>query len=147
MKENITKNNEKKYTLDELCSLTDTSKRTVRFYMGQGLVDRSQGQKKGAYYLEKHLLQLLEIKKWQKSGLSLERIKEILNDSNTDKLIPPIKKQEVGTVEVWSHLLIADGVSLQIEPNRAGLTPQQIRKLSMMIMDSYKQVKSSTEGE
>ena len=48
--------NEKKYTLDELCSLTDFSKRTVRFYMGQGLVDRGLGVKKFTYYTETHLL-------------------------------------------------------------------------------------------
>ena len=48
--------NEKKYTLDELCSLTAFSKRTVRFYMGQGLVDRGLGVKKFTYYTETHLL-------------------------------------------------------------------------------------------
>jgi DNA-binding transcriptional MerR regulator len=132
---------DKKYSLDELCTLTDTSKRTIRFYMGQGLVDRGEGQKKGSFYLEKHLLQLLEIKKWQKAGLSLERIKEIIRDENTDELIPPIKIQQAGTVEVWSHLLISDGISLQIEPHRSGLTPEQIRRLSKQIITAYEQLK------
>jgi len=134
-------NCDKKYSLDELCSLTDTSKRTIRFYMGQGLVDRGEGQKKGSFYLEKHLLQLREIKKWQKAGLSLERIKEIIRDENTDELMPPIKTQQAGTVEVWSHLLISDGISLQIEPNRSGLTPEQIRQLSKQIIAAYEQLK------
>jgi hypothetical protein len=34
------------FTLDELCSLTETSKRTVRFYMQTGLVNRPIGQKR-----------------------------------------------------------------------------------------------------
>jgi len=119
--------------------------------MGQELVERGEGQKKGTFYLEKHLLQLLEIKKWQKAGLSLERIKDILSDKQTDELFPPIKQQEPGTVEVWSHLLIADGISLQIEPHRASLTPEQIRMLSKQIKSLYNSVKSenntSKEGE
>ncbi len=135
--------NDKKYSLDELCALTEFTKRTVRFYMQEGLVDRSEGQKKGAFYLEKHLLQLLEIKKWQKAGLSLDRIKEIIRDENTDELIPPIKIQQTGMVEVWSHLLISDGISLQIEPNRAGLTPEQSRELSKKLMQIYKEIKQA----
>jgi len=135
--------NDKKYSLDELCLLTEFSKRTVRFYMQQGLVDRSEGQKKGAFYLEKHLLQLLEIKKWQKAGLSLDRIKEIIRDENTDELIPPIKNQQAGSVEVWSHLLVSDGISLQIEPNRAGLTPEQTRQLAKQLMQIYKDIRQT----
>ncbi len=133
---------EKKYTLDELCVLTDLNKRTIRFYMGQGLVDRGEGQKKGCFYLEKHLLQLLEIKKWQQAGLSLERIGEILKDKNSNELIPPVKQQQAGQVEVWSHLFIADGLNLQIEPNRAGLKPEQLRKFASKIMDFYQEIKS-----
>jgi len=135
--------NDKKYSLDELCALTEFTKRTVRFYMQEGLVDRSEGQKKGAFYLEKHLLQLLVIKKWQKAGLSLDRIKEIIRDENTDELIPPIKVQQAGMVEVWSHLLISDGISLQIEPSRAGLTPEQTRELSKKLMQIYEEIKQA----
>ena len=138
-------NEVKKYSLDELCSLTDFSKRTVRFYMQEGLVDRSEGQRKGAYYLEKHLLQLLEIKKWQQAGLSLDRIKDIMKGENDDENIPPIKPQQPGSLEVWSHLNIADGVQLQIEPNRSDLTPEQIRKLLKSVMSHYEEIKNNNQ--
>ena len=136
-------NEERHYSLDELCSLTDTSKRTVRFYMQEGLVDRSEGQRKGAYYLEKHLLQLLEIKKWQQAGLSLDRIKDIMKGE--DEKIPPIKPQQPGSLEVWSHLNIADGIQLQIEPNRSGLTPEQIKKLLKSVMNNYEEIKNNSQ--
>ena len=138
-------NDERHYTLDELCTLTDISKRTVRFYMQEGLVDRSEGQRKGAYYLEKHLLQLLEIKKWQQAGLSLDRIKDIMKGEDEDKNIPPIKPQQPGSLEVWSHLNIADGIQLQIEPNRSGLTSEQIRKLLKSVMNNYEEIKSNSQ--
>ncbi len=138
-------NTEKHYSLDELCTLTETTKRTVRFYMGQGLMDRSEGQKKGAYYLEKHLMQLLEIKKWQKAGLSLERIKSVIHQEGDD-LLPPVLPHQPGTIEVWSHLSIADGVQLQIEANRAGLTPEQVRALSSVIMTEYERLTKTTKN-
>lgn len=135
-----TDNEERHYSLDELCTLTDTSKRTVRFYMQEGLVDRSEGQRKGAYYLERHLMQLLEIKKWQSAGLSLERIRQIIRNEKDNELIPPIQPQQPGSLEVWSHLNIADGIQLQIEPNRSGLSPEQIRKLLKSIMKELSRI-------
>ena len=138
-------NEERHYSLDELCSLTDTSKRTVRFYMQEGLVDRSEGQRKGAYYLERHLMQLLEIKKWQKAGLSLERIKQIIRDEQDNELIPPIQAQQPGSLEVWSHLTIADGIQLQIEPMRSGLSPEQIRTLLKSVTKELNRITGEKE--
>ena len=138
-------NEERHYSLDELCSLTDTSKRTVRFYMQEGLVDRSEGQRKGAYYLERHLMQLLEIKKWQKAGLSLERIKQIIRDEKDNELIPPIQPQQPGSLEVWSHLTIADGIQLQIEPMRSGLSPEQIRTLLKSVTKELNRITGEKE--
>ena len=138
-------NEERHYSLDELCSLTDTSKRTVRFYMQEGLVDRSEGQRKGAYYLERHLMQLLEIKKWQKAGLSLERIKQIIRDEQDNELIPPIQPQQPGSLEVWSHLTIADGIQLQIEPMRSGLSPEQIRTLLKSVTKELNRITGEKE--
>ncbi len=138
-------NEQRHYSLDELCSLTDISKRTVRFYMQQGLVDRSEGQRKGAYYLERHLMQLLEIKKWQQAGLSLERIKQIIRDEKDNGLIPPIQPQQPGSLEVWSHLNIADGIQLQIEPGRSGLSPEQIRKLLKSVTKELNRISGEEE--
>lgn len=138
-------NEQRHYSLDELCSLTDTSKRTVRFYMQEGLVDRSEGQRKGAYYLERHLMQLLEIKKWQQAGLSLERIKQIIRNEKDNELIPPIQPQQPGSLEVWSHLNIADGIQLQIEPGRSGLSPEQIRKLLKSVTKELNRITGEEE--
>ena len=63
----------KKFSLDDLCSLSDTSKRTVRYYMQIGLVNPPIGSTKAAHYLHKHLDQLLTIRKLSDAGVSLER--------------------------------------------------------------------------
>ncbi|MDP3333213.1 MAG: MerR family transcriptional regulator [Methylococcaceae bacterium] len=126
---------EQEFGITELCTLADLSARTVRFYIQQGLVSRPTGEKKGAKYNKSHLDQLLSIKKWQAAGLSLERIRELLDDPDSNDV--PLRPKWSGMVEVWSHLHIADGVELHIEPNRAGLAPEELRAFLRQVMEAY----------
>ncbi len=114
------------YSIDELASLTELPRRTVRYYIQQGLVDRPIGEKRAAHYTATHLDQLLTIRKWQSAGLSLDRIKEILVEPPSGTLPPP-RPRGSGTVEVWSHLVVSDGLEITLEPGRAGMTPEQVR--------------------
>ena len=68
----------KRFSLEELCSLTDLPKRTVRYYIQIGLMDRPEGETKGAFYLASHLEQLVEIKRLTQAGVNLERSREVL---------------------------------------------------------------------
>ena len=135
------KNSGQLFTLDELCALVEMNKRKIRFYIQKGLLDRPEGSGKGAYYTHRHLEQLLEIRKWKGAGLSLERIQEILQDgqpgSEANRPVPPPRLRKAGSIEVWSHLHIADGVELHIEPQRSGLTPEQVRALCRSIIAAY----------
>lgn len=134
------------FTLDELCALVEMNKRKFRFYIQKGLIDRPEGTGKGAFYTHHHLEQLLTIRKWKDAGLSLERIQELLGDERQDvesgRPVPPPRARKAGSVEVWSHLHIADGVELHIEPQRSGLTPEQIRALCQAIMQEYEKIQT-----
>ena len=46
-----------------------------------------------------------------------------------------------GDVEVWTHLHVEDGVELHIEPARAGLSPEQVRKLFKEVLALYERTK------
>ena len=116
---------ERSFTIDELCALVELPRRTVRYYIQQGLVERPVGETRAAYYTGRHLEQLLSIRKWQRAGLSLERIRELL--VAPEGAVPPPRPRGAGTVEVWSHLVVADGLEVTIEPGRVGLTPEQVR--------------------
>ena len=90
--------NEKiKYTLDELIALVDLPRRTVRYYIQIGLVDRPDGAGRGAHYTVAHLDQLLEIRKWQQAGLSLDRIRELLAPDAEELLRPPPRPRQKGS--------------------------------------------------
>ena len=121
------------YSSAELCTLTDVSLRTLRYYISIGLVDRPVGETRAAHYTPRHLEQLLRIRKLSDAGLSLERIRELLGaDSEEVPLRPPAP----GTVSVRSHVLLAPGLELVIDPQAAGLSPDQARNLIRQLMEA-----------
>lgn len=134
-----------RYTLDELCSLVGLTKRTIRFYMQEGLVDRPEGQKRGSYYLDAHLQQLQQVQAWQKAGYSLDRIGQLLEDGATPgETLVPLRVQR-GDVQVWSRIHIAPGVELSIEPQQAGLNPDETRALYRKIAEIIDQLKEGDD--
>ena len=128
------------FTLDELAGLVDLPRRTLRYYIQIGLIDRPQGVGRGAHYTAQHLDQLLEIRKWQQAGLSLERIGELLGAGEEAGLTPPPRPRQKGSVEVRSHVLVDDGVELVIDPKRAAMTPEQVRLLTTGLSKLYKKI-------
>ncbi len=137
---------DRQFTLDDLCSLADLPKRTVRYYIQIGLLGRPEGAGRGAHYSVRHLDQLLEIRKWRRAGLSLERIRELMGGTGGEgALRPPAPPRRKGSVEVWSHVVIDDGVELAIEPKRSGLSPEQVRKLTREVMALYERIHNTRE--
>lgn len=132
------------FTLGELCTLVDLPRRTVRYYIQIGLVDRPEGAGRGARYSRRHLEQLLEIRKWQQAGLSLERIGELLAQSKAPPL--PAPPQKTGSVAVKSHIRVATGIELVIDPRQAGLSPESLQKLvdAVIQLCEHRQSKEET---
>ncbi len=131
------------YTLNELCVLADMPVRTLRYYVQHGLIDRPDGETRAARYGAKHLEQALLVRKWTSAGLSLERVKELLHGAPP---AIPAKPKMAGSIEVCSHLVVADGLEMVIEPSRAGLTPEQVRAFARGVMALYASVASTPEG-
>ena len=128
---------EKTFTLDELCTLTDLSKRTVRYYMQLGLVDRPIGETRAAHYASRHLDQLLRVKQLSDAGVSLERIREVMTGGETPV---PARPRRPGSIEVRSHLFVAPGLEIQISPEEAGMTPEQVRAFVREVMQAAERV-------
>jgi DNA-binding transcriptional MerR regulator len=133
--------NPKTFTLDELCTLSDCPKRTVRYYIQIGLVDRPVGETRAAHYLGSHLDQLLKIRQLSDAGVSLERIRDVLSGEAAPV---PLRQRKPGSVEVRSHVLIAPGLELQISPEDAGLEPEQVRALVRAVMKVYQDIQDKS---
>jgi len=136
--------NADQHTLNELCVLVDLPVRTVRYYVQNGLVDKPQGETRAARYGVKQLEQVLLIKKWTAAGVSLDRIRELLHGEESP--VPALAKK-AGSVEVWSHLHVADGLEVVIEPGRAQMSPEQVRAFTRGVMALYASIKDTTEPD
>lgn len=129
------------YPLAELCILAGLPIRTARYYIQIGLVDKPSGSTRSAVYGPKHLEQLLLIKKWTAAGVSLERIRELLQGAEAP--VPP-RPLVPGAVEVRSHLTVAEGVEVVIEPSRAGLSPEQVRQFTRAVIAAFDAITTET---
>ena len=132
-----------RYSIHDLATLASVPTRTVRFYIAQGLLDRPFGAKRGAWYEDRHLQQLLLIRRWTDAGLSLDRVRELQAGSPEEAPPRPVKP---GMVEVWSRVTLADGLEVQLEPGRAGMTPEQVRAFIQEVTLAYRRVREPGAG-
>ena len=122
-------NDEQRFAIDELCALVDLPRRTVRYYMQEGLVDRPAGAKRGAYYTKRHLAQLMAIRAWRRAGMSLEGIRERVRDGGDASSERLPRSRRSGDVTLHTHIALAPGVELVIDPRQAGLSAEAVRAL------------------
>ena len=125
-------------TLSEVCESTGMSRRNVRFYIQEGLVDRPDGAGRGAWYGHRHIMQLMIIKYWKDEGLSLQRIRDLMQAKGSSSLPPP--RENTGGIEVWSHIHVKDGIELHIQPGKAGLSPEQLRTLQGQLLRALDEI-------
>ena len=128
-----------KITLEQLSAQSDTPGRTIRYYIQKGLMAGPEGERRGAWYTPAHLADLLRIRQWQETGLSLEAIAGLLQAKHE----PPIAARRPGAIEVQSHLIFADGIELVVSPERSGLTQTQVRRLFQTVLAALDTLKDS----
>lgn len=139
---------DRRYTADELATLANVPRRTLRYYIQLGLVDRPIGETRAAYYTWRHLRQLLEIRKLTEQGFSLERVRELTGEAAAPAAASPhAMTRRPGSVTVQSHIHLADGVELVVEPGRAQLTPEGLRRFAREAIAAYERVVASSDNK
>jgi DNA-binding transcriptional MerR regulator len=124
-----------RYSLDQIAELAGVNPRTVRYYIQLGLVERPIGETRAAHYTWQHLKSLLEVRGYTEQGFSLERIAELMRGGEEPP--PAANRPRPGSLTVQSHIHLADGVELVIEPGRAQLTPEQLRRFAREAIAAY----------
>jgi DNA-binding transcriptional MerR regulator len=103
----------RRYNIDELADLAGVSRRTVRFYVQEGLLQAPLGVGRGRHYDRTHLDRLIEVRSMQESGRSLHDIK-------SERKASPAAGQPVSARawtlprSSWRRLDIAPGVELHL---------------------------------
>ena len=77
---------------------------------------------------------LLRVRRLSDAGVSLERIRQVMagGASPVDS-----RERQAGDIAVRSHVYIAPGVELQIDPLEAGVSPEQLHVFLRAVMTGW----------
>ncbi len=81
-------NDAKRFSVGELAELGGVSRRTVRYYVQEGLIPTPYGVGRGSHYGPEHLEELLKVKAMQEQGMTLETIRRRLSGEAATASMP-----------------------------------------------------------
>lgn len=113
-------------TIDELSQVSGLSKRTIRYYVNSGLLDRPTGETKNARYDASHLEQIRNVKALQEQGYTLARIVELKRQTHQEVL----NRREIGEPLTVIEIPVDPGISIEFRQEICGLTQPQMIKLA-----------------
>ncbi|MDI9570292.1 MAG: MerR family transcriptional regulator [Pseudomonadota bacterium] len=102
---------ENKYTIDCLVELSGFSRRTIRYYVQEGLIDPPAGRGRGGFYYDSHLERLRLIKAYQEKGIRISAIAAMLSREEPAADVAPSRN-------VMIRYEIAPGIELNVSRER-----------------------------
>ena len=102
-----------RFGIDELADLGGVSRRTVRYYVQEGLLPAPLGVGRGRHYGQAHLDRLLEVKARQEAGLSLDEIRARRKAPSGGGRPAPAAPASI-LRGAWRRLDLAPGVELHV---------------------------------
>ena len=108
-----------RYAIGDLADLAGVSRRTVRYYVQEGLLPAPLGVGRGNHYGREHLEHLLRVKALQEAGRTLDEIRRALGASQRSPATVPREGTAPPPVErtIWRRLSVAPGVEIHIAGN------------------------------
>ncbi len=136
-------NSTSRFTFEQLSELSGVAPRTIRFYIQMELVPRPNGNRRGAWYDDRHLETLLRIRHLTEKGLSLEAVRRALAPSESSA---GDTEAEAPVVSTRTHIRLAPGLELVLDPMRAPLSPAALRRLAANVIADFKKAASSDDN-
>ncbi len=117
-----------RYSIQDLADLADVSRRTVRYYVQEGLIPAPLGVGRGPHYAQAHLDRILQVKELQASGRTLDEIRATVDGGMELRAT----KQVVALPDrsVWRRLQLAPGIEIHIENHITLPGPNRLRELA-----------------
>jgi DNA-binding transcriptional MerR regulator len=118
-----------RYAVGDLARLAGVSRRTVRYYVQEGLIPAPFGVGRGDHYGPEHLERILRVKAMQEAGKSLH---EILRSESSGRsransnLTPPPSLER----SIWRRITLAPGVELHIGDGVTLPSPRRLHELA-----------------
>lgn len=130
---------EPRYAIGDLAELADVSRRTVRYYVQEGLLPAPLGVGRGNHYGREHLDQLLKVKALQEKGHTLDEIRRVLGGiggsapaAEEEPAIGPAPEREV-----YRRLQLAPGVELHVAGNVRLPSPGKLNELAAWCREHF----------
>jgi len=124
-----------KYTIEDIVELSGFTRRTIRYYIQEGLLEPPSGRGRGGFYYDSHLAQLRKIWSLQEQGMRLIAIKKLLKSGDVEEI--PCAR------EVWAKYLIASGIEINV---RRDLEEIDGKKIARIIKVTKSIMKEETNG-
>jgi DNA-binding transcriptional MerR regulator len=136
-----------RYAIGDLADLGGVSRRTVRYYVQEGLLPQPLGLGRGNHYGEEHLAQLLRVKALQEAGRTLDEIRrELAGEPGSAQglsVTPPVRlsgrppamaalmpRPDVArTRSLWRRIELVPGVELHVSANNRLPGPAKLEEL------------------
>ena len=121
---------EERYSVGELADLGGVSRRTVRYYVQEGLLPAPLGVGRGDHYSREHLDRLLQVKALQEAGRTLDDIRQVLDGvavpaaGSVPSVPTPLPR------EVWRRVNVAPGVELHVSGGVRLPSPARLQELA-----------------
>jgi DNA-binding transcriptional MerR regulator len=122
-----------RFAIGDLADLGGVSRRTVRYYVQEGLLPAPLGVGRGNHYGREHLEQLLRVKALQESGHTLDEIRQSLDaPPRLSAIREPVDDAAVAPVarEIWRRLTLAPGVELHLAADVRVPSPAKLSELA-----------------
>jgi DNA-binding transcriptional MerR regulator len=125
-----------RYGIEEMAALGGVTRRTVRYYVHEGLLQPPLGVGRGRHYGPEHLARLQAVKAFQEQGLSLDEIRRKLG--RCDGTPGDTRRASRGVAapgslvprSAWVRLEVVPGVELHVSGRRRLPPPGRLRELA-----------------
>jgi DNA-binding transcriptional MerR regulator len=124
---------ETRYNVDELADLGGVSRRTVRFYLREGLLPAPLGVGRGPHYNDEHLRRLLRLRELQEQGLTLAAIQAVLTKGRGPAAAAAPKRS------AYVRLELAPGLELHVASDIRLPPPGRLAELAVWCREWFRQ--------
>jgi DNA-binding transcriptional MerR regulator len=120
------------WSVGDLARLGGVSRRTVRYYVQEGLIPPPRGLGRAATYGHDHLERLLRVKELQERGLTLEEVRREVEPGRRAKDLKEKERTSAAQARLarslWTRIEILPGVELHL--SSGSLAPSKLDELS-----------------
>jgi DNA-binding transcriptional MerR regulator len=120
-----------RYAIGDLATLGGVSRRTVRYYVQEGLIPAPLGLGRGNHYTADHLDQLLRVKAMQEAGRTLDEVRRALGQAGKlPRAGQPPHEEPAQPRSLWRRIALVPGVELHVASTARLPPPVRLRELA-----------------